>query len=161
LEVDAGDVHQLCQQALRAIELEAEKQDQHDRFIRQVMDVEKDICKFLGREWHPSGMSLVSLVADLQTELTAARNERGGSRWCKLAAPNARICYGRRKRLPGEKLLSGNEERYWGVQLWIINNGVATAADGGWCFLDAVEWWSYSLPPLPEDGSRALPSSRD
>ena len=71
-------------------------------------------------------------------------------RWAKLAAPNARICYGRRKRLNGETLLFGNEEMHWGIQLWTISSGVATDQSGNWEFLDAVEWWSYSLPPLPD-----------
>lgn len=71
-------------------------------------------------------------------------------RWARLAAPNARISYGRRRQLEGEKLLSGNPDEHYGIQLWTISDGVATDSRGHWEFVPAVEWWSYSLPPLPE-----------
>lgn len=79
-------------------------------------------------------------------------------RWARLAAPNARFSYGARKEAPGEKLLFGsNPEEHWGIQLWSINNGMATDQNGNWEFLNNVEWWSYSLPPLPGSDAEAKP----
>lgn len=83
-EVDGepGTVAALCQQALRAIELEPqvkrleeERREQQDRFVRQVIEVEKDISAFLGLGWRPDGMSLVTLIATLKSEIDRLRKD--------------------------------------------------------------------------------------
>ncbi len=71
--------------------------------------------------------------------------------WVRLAAPNARFNYGMRKRAKGEKLLfGGNDAEYYGMQIWHVGDGVATAADGKWEFISGVHWYSLHLPPAPE-----------
>ncbi len=70
--------------------------------------------------------------------------------WVRLAGPNDRFNYGMRKRSPGTKMILGNEAVHFGMQLWSISDGVATAPDGTWEFINNVHWYSIALPPAPE-----------
>lgn len=70
--------------------------------------------------------------------------------WVRLAGPNSRFNYGMRKKHPGSKLFLGNEAEHYGMQIWSIANGVATAADGHWEWIVNVHWYSIALPPAPE-----------
>jgi hypothetical protein len=57
--------------------------DMQDKLQALVITAEKRLCKILGRDWSPSGMSFETLCGDLSDVLAAEREDAERYRWLR------------------------------------------------------------------------------